>query len=75
MKATYWHVCSFSALDDLPAKLHRDSDAVEAAVKAAGRVSIFEVNARLATTLDSLERLGRLKRKAGGQHPWVLYEP
>jgi hypothetical protein len=67
-------ICNFASLDDLPAKSHGDSAAVLAALKPAGRFSIFDVTPRLATTLDSLTTNGRIRNTGAGEYPWVYVE-
>lgn len=66
------HICSFSALD-LPKKLWGSDAAVMAALKEAGRVSCFEIEGRLAITIDRLFSTGKIRR-TGGNYPWVEVE-
>ena len=72
------HLCSFSALDELPKRLYGDDDAVFDAIKRAGRFSVFEVNynARLASTVARLFKGGRLRSVLTDRttYPWVMIE-
>jgi len=65
------HVCSFSALDDLPKKLHGNDAAVLDALRRAGRFSAFEVTPELGRTLDRLRAIGRIVYGKGGAYPWA----
>jgi hypothetical protein len=75
MPAELVHVCSFSALDDLPARSRTDARAVLAMLTRARRFSVFEAteHASLALTLDLLFRGGFVKR-SGGEYPWTNVE-
>jgi len=68
------HVCSFSALGDLPRKAYGNPQAVLAAMVRAGRFSTFEVsdNQRLARTVTALYHdLGWLKLNNDLGYPWT----
>lgn len=71
------HFCSFSALDDLPKKLHRDEVAVCRALVAAGRFSIFEVcdpkAPRLSSAVSDLIDRGRITTTRA-TFPWTNVE-
>lgn len=65
------HLCSFSgALGDMPVKRRRDPEAVLAVLREHPRFSVFEVEAKLARTLDELAQRRRLKYDASEPYPW-----
>jgi hypothetical protein len=58
------HLCRFSALDDLPRTQRSDPLAVLQLLAKTGRFSSFEVDQRLAASLQHIER-----------HGWARFEP
>lgn len=69
------HICSFSALDDIPKRKHRDRRVVLAALKKAGRFSGFEVTETqaLARSVTALQDEGLIVTTPL-QFPWSKVE-
>lgn len=67
------HLDCFTALDNLPKKLHGDTAAVKAALLKAGRFSVFDVTPKLARTLDHLVYTRQIVQDSESvSYPWVL---
>ena len=71
----FTHVDCFTALDDLPKKLHSDDAAVLRALKVSKRVSSFDLqeSPTLASTVMSLDKSGTIKLIDQG-YPWYAVE-
>jgi hypothetical protein len=69
------HIDCFSALDDLPKKKHGDAQAVINMLAKTKSLSSFELqdSAKLARTVASLEKQGRIKIFDAG-YPWYRVE-
>lgn len=72
---SFTHIDCFTALDDLPKKLHADSAAVLRALKVSKRISSFELSEyrSLASTVLDLEKCGNIKLVDIG-YPWYAVE-
>lgn len=57
------HVCTFSALDDIPKRLKGDQyrTAVRETLRTTGKFSCFEVTTKLAKVLDDLKASGEIE--------------
>ena len=68
----FLHICSFSALKDLPKKHHGSDRHILAAINNAGRFSCFEVTEtqKLARTVTRLVREGKIETTDLG-YPWT----
>lgn len=71
----FTHIDCFTALDDLPKKLHADDAAVLRALKVSKRVSSFDLqdSPSLASTVMSLDKSGTIKLVDQG-YPWYAVE-